>query len=234
MPAFGCAEIFFRVRRHLLDRVEDRLRAHRAVQAEHVGAEPVERARHVLRRRAVRCEAVHADRHLRHHGHRGIHIARRGDRLADLVQVAEGLEDEQVGAALLQSLHLLAKDLARFFGRGRTIRLEPDAERPDGSRDEDVVSLLGRFTRDLRGTPVQLVRLRREPERGELDPIRAEAVRLEHLGTRLHVRAMHVAHEVRRAEVQLVVALVDEDAPGVQHRAHGAVEEDERLGIDQP
>ena len=34
---------------------------------------------------------------------------------------------------------------------------------------------------------------------------------------------MHVANELRRAEIEGIEALVDEDALGVQHRAHGAV-----------
>ena len=46
--------------------------------------------------------------------------------------------------------------------------------------------------------------------------------------------SMHFAHELRRPEVELVVALVDEDALAIEHRAHRAVEDDDELGIEQP
>ena len=86
MPAFGCALIFFRVtRRHLLDRLENRLRPDGAIQPDDVGAERVERARDVFRRRAVRREAVDADRHLRDDRHRRIDLPRGANRLLDLV-----------------------------------------------------------------------------------------------------------------------------------------------------
>ena len=94
IPALGCAESLARERRHLLDRVEDRLWSYGAVQADHVGAVAVERARDVFGRRTVWREAIHANGHLRHDGHRRIHLARSGDGLTDLVEVAEGLEDE--------------------------------------------------------------------------------------------------------------------------------------------
>src|SRR5690606_38891296 len=42
---------------------------------------------------------------------------------------------------------------------------------------------------------------------------------------RADVRPVHVLHELRLPQVQLVVAAVDEDALLVEHRAHGAVEE---------
>jgi hypothetical protein len=44
---------------------------------------------------------------------------------------------------------------------------------------------------------------------------------------------VNTAHQVGCAQVQLVVALVDEHALRIEHRADGAVEKDERLGIEQ-
>jgi hypothetical protein len=227
-------QLLTRVRHHLLDRVENDLRPHRAIQADDVGAETVERACDVFGGRAVWGETISADRHLRHDRQRRIHLACRGDRLTDLVQVAEGLEDEQVGAARGQPLQLLAEHLPCLVGRGGAVRLETHAERSHGAGDEHVVPFLGRFTRQLRRAPVELARLRREAELPELDAVRAEAVRLQHFGPRLHVRAVHVAHEIGRPQVQLVVALIDEHAPGIQHRPHRAVEQHERGGVEQP
>src|SRR6185312_15805472 len=108
------AQLAARVRRHLLDAFENRLRTDRAIDADHVGAPGVERARDRVRRSAVRREAVGADRHLRDEGLARIGVARREDRLLDLVEVGKGLEDEQIDAAVDETGHLLAKDLARF------------------------------------------------------------------------------------------------------------------------
>jgi hypothetical protein len=95
------------------------------------------------------------------------------------------------------------------------------------------VSLRGRFAREFRGATVELMRLIGEPELRQLQPVRAEAVCFEHLGASLHVRTMHVTHEIGRANVQLVIALVDEDSLRIQHRPHRAVEQDDGLGIEE-
>jgi hypothetical protein len=42
-----------------------------------------------------------------------VHVARRADGLADLLEVAEGLDDEQVRAAFLERGHLLGERGAR-------------------------------------------------------------------------------------------------------------------------
>ena len=68
----------------------------------------------------------------------------------------------------------------------------------------------------------------------ELEPIGSEAVGLQHLGAGLHVGTVEVAHHVGRADVELIIALIDEDAACVEHRPHGTVEQHERLRIDQP
>ena len=44
---------------------------------------------------------------------------------------------------------------------------------------------------------------------------------------------MNIAYEIRGAQVQLVVALVDEDALVVEHRPHRAVEDDDLLRIEE-
>ena len=67
----------------------------------------------------------------------------------------------------------------------------------------------------------------------ELRPVRAEAVRLDDLRARLRVRAMDFLHEVGRPEIQLVVTLIDEDAPTVQHRTHRTVEHHDARRVEQ-
>ena len=44
---------------------------------------------------------------------------------------------------------------------------------------------------------------------------------------------MHGPDEVGCSRVQLIVALVDEDAARVQHRPHRAVEDDDGFGVEQ-
>ena len=83
---------------HPLDRVEHRRRADRAVDADHRRAAPLELGREPLGRRAVERVAVLLGRHLRD-DRQVRHAADGVDRRADLVQVAERLEDEQVDAA---------------------------------------------------------------------------------------------------------------------------------------
>ena len=89
----------------------------------------------------------------------------------------------------------------------------------------------GHVAGDPRRLAIDLPDLQLEPVLRELEAVRAECVRLQHLGTRLRVRSVNVAHQVGCLDVQLIVALVDEHALGVQHRSHGAVEHDDALGI---
>ena len=44
---------------------------------------------------------------------------------------------------------------------------------------------------------------------------------------------MNVPHQMGTAQVQFVVALVDEDAFGIEHRSERSVEQDEGGGIDE-
>src|SRR5205823_4219572 len=62
-------------------------------------------------------------------------------------------------------------------------------------------------------------------EGAELYAVRAVGVGLEDLGARPDVLFVHLEHDLRREEIQLVVALVDEDALRIEHGAHGSVEE---------
>ena len=70
---------------------------------------------------------------------------------------------------------------------------------------------------------VDRVQLVGEAERSELDAVRAERVGLDDVGAGADVFLVHLGDEVRLREVQRVEALVDEDALGVQHRAHRAI-----------
>src|SRR6185503_6626984 len=60
-------------------------------------------------------------------------------------------------------------------------------------------------------------------ERGELDAIRAERVRLENIGAGPDVRTVDLAHDLGVRKVERVERPVHEHATRVQHRAHCAV-----------
>ena len=62
-----------------------------------------------------------------------------------------------------------------------------------------------------------------ESERTELDPVRAERVRLDHVCARPDVRLMDVGDEIRLGQIQLVERTIQEHTPRVQHRAHRPV-----------
>ena len=49
----------------------------------------------------------------------------------------------------------------------------------------------------------------------------------------MHVGAVHLADEIGRAKVELIVALIDEHAFGVEHRPHRAVEDDDLIWVEQ-
>ena len=106
---------------------------------------------------------------------------------------------KHVRAALARAPSICSRKIAaRLLDAGRPVRLEADAERPDGAGDERVVSpAASRAICAARALISSTLRL--EPVLRELQPVRAEGVRLDDLGAGLHVRAVHVAHEVRRA-----------------------------------
>ena len=54
----------------------------------------------------------------------------------DLVQVAEGLEDESVDSTLQQSAHLAAEERDRFVPGRWSPGLQPDTQRSDGTHHE--------------------------------------------------------------------------------------------------
>ena len=127
-----------------------------------VAPRALELRREPLGRRAVERVAVLLGRHLRDDRQVG-HAAHGVDRRADLVQVAEGLEDEQIDAAVGERLRLLAEVLARLVDAGLAPRLDADAERTD--RAGDVRLVARRVPRDPRALRVDRVQLVGQAER---------------------------------------------------------------------
>jgi len=105
------------------------------------------------------------------------------------------------------------------------------SQRPDRADDARLAGRGG--TREIGGGAVDLLRLIGQAVAAQLQRIRAERVGLEDFGTRPDVLRMHFLHQPRLLEVELIVADVEEEAFGVQHRAHGPVEDVDAAVIQQ-
>jgi hypothetical protein len=114
------------------------------------------------------------------------------DRLLELQQVPEGLQDEQVRAALAQPGHLLGEDRARLLTGRRAVGLDAHPERPQRAGDQQrmptVRRLVGGLAGQLGRAAVDGADLPLEPVAGQLRPVRPEGVRLQHLGAGRRVR----------------------------------------------
>ena len=209
-----------RHRRHPLDGLEHVRRPDAAVDADHIRAAPLHLRRELLRRRSVEAVAVVLDRHLR--DDRQLRdAAHRGNRGADLVQIAEGLQNEEVDAPFDERLRLLPEVRFGLVGAHLAPRLDAHAEWPHGARH---VRLIARgLLRDARAFDIDLAHLVAQTERPQLDAVGAERVGLEHVGAGADVVLMDLRHRVGRHDVQRVEAAVDEHALRVEHRPHRAV-----------
>ena len=145
----------------------------------------------------------------------------------ELAEVREGLGDEPVHPALEQRLRLLPEGGGRLRLAERSERQEVLPERADGAEDEHVPAhRLADVARQPDARPVDVADPPLEPVHGELEAVGAERVRLEQVGARGDVLHVDRLDGLRVLEVQDVEAGVERDAPGVQHRAHGAVGEE--------
>ncbi len=219
-PAFGCADSRARVIvDDPLDRLEHRRRPDAAVHADDVGVR-FERRRELLGRRAVEAVAVLLDRHLRHDGQIA-DAADRGDGGADLGQVAERFQHEEVDAAGEQRLGLFAEVGLGFVPSGLAPRLDADAQRTD--RAGDVRLPAGRRLGQPRPFEVDIAQLVGQAEAAQLDAVGAEGVRLDDIGPGPDVIPVHLGDLAGLGQVQRIKAPVDEHALRIEHRPHGAV-----------
>lgn len=206
--------------RDALDRLQHGRRPDTAVDADHVRAERFEGRRELFGRRAIEGVAVLLDGHLGHDGQRAgrTHGA---DGRAHLRQVAEGFEHEQVHATLEEGIDLLPEEGLGFIHAGLTPGLDTHAERTDGTGDEGLAARGG--PRQPRPLDVDLSEFVGQAEAAQLHAVGAERVGFDDVRARAHVLTVHAGDQVRLAEVQRVEGAVDEDALGIEHRAHRAV-----------
>ena len=187
---------------------------------------PFHLRRELLRRRSIEAVAIVFDCHLRN-DRRCRDAPHRADRGANLVQVAERLEDEQIDTAGDKRLGLLAKERLRLIGPHLAPGLDANTQR--SNRTGDIGLITGRLTGKAGAFGVDLVDPVAKAERPELHAIGAKRVRLDHVGTRTDVILMHLHDGVRRHHIQRIEAAIDEHALRVEHRAHGAVADEHAL-----
>ena len=230
-----------RVLAEVADRVAHVLGARRAVQADGVDLERLERGQ---RARDVRAEehlaALREQRHRRLDRHGAAdaleRLAGAEDRRLDLEDVLRRLDDEQVGAALEEALRLLGEDLEELTEgdapEGRVGRRGQMAGRADRAGDEAL--LADRLAGDLGRLAVDLERVVGEAPLVELQPAGLERVRLDDLGARLDHRVVDPLDDVGPVQDQRLVALALQAAVVLggevellQGRSHAAVEDDD-------
>ena len=214
-----------RSRRHRanpLHGVEHGNRADAAIAADDVGAPLLQLRAVVLGAGAIEAVAVFIDGHLRHDRQLWIDLARGEQGLVQLLQIAEGFQNEQVDALFVEGLDLFAEGVARFGEGDLAQRLDAHTERPHCACHESVEAL-GRLASDASAHAVDVSQTIQTSVLSQAKRIGAKSVCLYDLCPGLEIVVMDVADQVRLREVQLVVTTVDEDALGIQKRAHGAV-----------
>ena len=108
-----------------------------------------------------------------------------------------------------------------------TIRLDAQAEWTN--RAGDVRAIACGLAGHLCGDGVDLVQIRVEPVLLELVSSGAKRVGLNDVRAGANVFSVNLAHQIRTAEVQLVVATIDVNTLGLEHRAHGAVDNEDAI-----
>ena len=225
------------------DRVAHVLGAGRAVQADHVDLQRLERRQDrvdVGAEQHLAAVGQQADRALDRHGAAGRleRLARAEDRGLDLEDVLRGLDDDEVGAALDEPARLLLEDRDELgeadLAERRVVGGGEVAGRADRAGDEAV--LADGAARDLDGLDVDLERVVGEAPLVELQAAGLEGVGLDDLGARGDHRRVHALDDVGPVEDERLVALAGEPAVVgggevdlLERRAHAAVEHDDTL-----
>ena len=181
-----------------------------------------------LRGRAIQAVCILIDRHHHQNRQRGSRGFCRKNGLLRLVQGGNRLDQQQIHPTFRQAANLLRKSRMRLIQADLSQRFEPGAQGPDSARNPDlpallVGSLVHCLARYFHPGPVDLDHLVRQAIALQAQGIGAKRIGLDDLRARLQVLLVDGSHHFRLGEIQLVVATVDEDAPGVQTGPHGAI-----------
>src|ERR1035441_3651943 len=92
---------------------------------------------------AIEAVAFLFDGYVLHHRQLGIDFTRRQDRLVQLLEVAECLQNNEIDAFFVQARNLRPKSLARLGKSDLAQRLNADAERADSPSDHGIEAFSG-------------------------------------------------------------------------------------------
>ena len=156
------------------------------------------------------------------------HFPRGENRFAQLVQVGESFENQQIDARPGKHFDLFTERGAGLGEGHAAERFQADAERADGAGHEGTPlrSLAGQ----AHGRVVNIPQFVGEPESRQARRGGAEGIGFQNLSAGLNVFLVDLADEIRRREAQLIETTVDEDAAGVEHGSHGAIGYQDALG----
>ena len=138
------------------------------------------------------------------------------------LEVAKGLQNQQVNPFFVQRRNLLAEGFASLFQRNLAQRFNTHAQRAYGPGHQGVEALSS-FAGQTSAVTVDLDQLVDTTVFRQTKRIGAKGVCLNDLRSGLQVILVNAADEVGRREVQFVVAAIDEDPFGIQQGTHGAV-----------
>ncbi len=138
------------------------------------------------------------------------------------VGIPECFQDEQIDAAFLERLGLLAENFPDVLG-GKFTNLADHAERPDRSRDQDVV--LGGFASlagDLHAAMIEFDDPLFHAECGQFVAVGAERIGFDDVRARFEIRHVNAEDFLGARGVQFVNAALRPEG-FVQQRPHGPI-----------
>src|SRR4029453_10028510 len=176
--------------------------------------------------RPVGDRLARVERHRGDEGQARRRAPRRLDGDPDLLEVAEGLEHEQVDAALGQRGRLLGEGGRHEVELGPGRHARHQAGGPDRARHPDVLTRRG--SRQASAGQVVGADLVAQPMPVEAEGVGPKGVGLDHLRAGGDVVLVDLPHHVGPGHVELLEVLGHEDTALVEQRAHRPVEDEER------
>ena len=155
----------------------------------------------------------------------GFDVARRQNRLMQFFQVAEGFQNQQVNAAFDQRRDLFA-EMPRALPQ-TTVLPSGSMRMPSGptAPATQASKLLAASRAKRAPAKIDVANFILQPVPLQAKRISAKGIGFNDLGPGLQVFMVNAANQVGLRNIQFVIAAVDEDALGIEQRAHGAIAE---------
>ena len=167
------------------------IRAHSAIEADHVGTEFVQSCRKCFGRRSEICLAVHLNGHLGD-DRQIANFLYRPHGLFDDGKLRKCFENEKVNAAFKQCFGLFFEKIPCFVKRRRPIRFDTQAQWPDRSRNKN--SLTRRLSGKAGGGDIDVAELALQTVRLKLMPRRSERIGFDDVRTGFYILLVDFAN----------------------------------------